>query len=128
METFFESSQTVLDFLTLLQVEQGKKNSDLFDARVWQDLTKLDKILETVNTTPEIANAILDWCEQHSQINQRFNQTNWSQLRIDLDDEMIGKIPSPSPTTDAEVVYNKSEIQRIIKSQQPLNPQNNRQS
>lgn len=121
------STQTILDFLTLLKREQANQNSEIFDSATWQNLTQLDLTLDTLDNPIQIADAILDWCEQHPQINYLLNHTDWTQLRIDLDDETKGEITPPSPTNEANVVYNKSEIQRIIKSKQPANPPNNPQ-
>ena len=127
MEMKFDSNRKIVDFLTLLKMEQVKENSDIFDVTVWQDLNQLAEDLDAVDTTDKVALAILRWCSKYPQINAALNQTNWTQLRIDLDDETKGKIPPPSPTNEANVVYNKSEIQRIIKSKQPSNPPNNPQ-
>jgi len=127
MEAYFESSETVLDFLTLLKVESVKENSDLFDGTVWQDLTQLDRDLENVNKSPDIADAILSWCDKYPKINDLLNNTNWIKVRCDMDDETKETIPPISPTGELEIVENKYEIQRIIKSKQPTPPPNNPQ-
>ena len=125
METFFESSQIVLDFKTLLKVEQAKENSDLFDATVWQALTKLDQLLDTVSKPPEIADIILDWCEEYPNINQVFKNTDWAKVRCDMDDECETDDQANTDNPPVDILENKYEIQRIIKDNQPNNPANN---
>ncbi|MGA9380556.1 MAG: hypothetical protein WBV73_17470 [Phormidium sp.] len=125
METFFESSQIVLDFKTLLKVEQAKENSDLFDTTVWQDLTKLDRVLDTVSKPPEIADVILDWCEQNPQIEQLFKNTDWAKVRCDMDDECETDDQPNQDNPPIDILENKYEIQRIIRDNQPNNPANN---
>ncbi|MBD2180002.1 hypothetical protein [Aerosakkonema funiforme] len=127
MELKFDASGKILDFLTLLKMEEAKENSDIFDPIIWQDLNQLADDLDAVNTADKIALTILRWCSKYPQINETLNKTNWSKFRIDMDDEKDGEIPPPDPTSEAEVIENKYEIQRIIKSQQPTTPQNNPQ-
>ena len=127
MEMKFDSNQKILDFLTLLKMEEAKENSDIFDATIWQDLNQLAADLDAVDTTDKVALTILRWCSKYPRINEALKQTNWSKVRRDLDDDTKGTITPPSPTNEANVVYNKSEIQRIIKSKQPSNSQNNPQ-
>jgi len=116
MEPLSPSAQTVLDFLTLLQIEKNQENSDIFDAATWQELTQLSATLDTLSESTAIAEAILDWCEKHPQIEQVFNQTDWSKVRSDMDDETNGEIPAPNPKNAGDVVENKYQIQRIINS------------
>lgn len=113
MEPFSHASQTILDFLTFLKIEKSKEKSELLDEKTWQDLKQLDQVLEAVNNPHEIADAILDWCEQHPEINQVFNQENWLIVRKDM---VIkgGKIPPAPPTNEAEIVSNKSKIREEI--------------
>ncbi len=126
MEKFSESAQIVLDFKTLLQVAQAKENSDLFDTAVWQSLTEFAQLLETVNTAPEIADKILDWCEQHPQINEVFKNTDWAKCRCDMDDESgTDTLPLKRDNPPVDIVENKYEIQQIIKANQPTPPSNN---
>lgn len=125
MENFFESSQIVLDFCTFLKVEQAKENSDLFDATVWQDLTKLNRVLDTVSKPPEIADVILDWCEQNPQIEQLFKNTDWAKVRCDMDDECETDDQPNQDNPPIDILENKYEIQRIIRDNQPNNPANN---
>jgi hypothetical protein len=130
MEPLSPSAQTVLDFLTLLQREKNQENSDIFDAATWQELTQLSATLDTLSESIAIAEAILDWCEKHPKIEQVFNQTDWSKVRSDMDDETNGPIPPPNPKNEGDVVENKYQIQRIIKSTdysggQTQNTQNN---
>ena len=42
MNDFSNASKTILDFLTLLEVEQANPTSNLFDAAIWQDLNQLN--------------------------------------------------------------------------------------
>lgn len=113
MEPFFNASQTILDFLTLLEVERTKGKSELIDENGWQDLQQLDRVLETMDRPHEIANAILDWCEKYPEINRVFNQENWSIVRGDMV-KKGKKIPVVPPITEAEIVNNKSKIREEI--------------
>lgn len=130
MEPLSPSAQTVLDFLTLLQIEKNQENSDIFDAATWQELTQLSATLDTLSESTAIAEAILDWCEKHPQIEQVLNQTDWSKVRGDMDDETNGVISGAKPEHEGDVVENKYQIQRIINSKdnsggQTENTQNN---
>lgn len=85
MNDFPHSAATILDFLTLLEIEQ--KTSNLFNAAIWQDLNQLNLALNDISQPDEMADAILDWCEKYPAINQEFNQKNWPQFRGDVVDE-----------------------------------------
>jgi len=116
MENYFDYPKKILDFLTLLQTEQAKENSDLFNATIWQDLTRLSGVLDTVNQPNEIGNAILDWCDEHPKIMEALNQTDWGKLRGDVDDESDGVIPESNPSNEGDRVHNTYEIVQEIKS------------
>ena len=121
MNNFLHSSETILDFLTLMEVEQ--KTSNLFNAAIWQDLNQLDLALNNIRKPDEIASAILDWCEKYPQIMDEFNETNWSQLRGDMFDEDKPEIQAAPPSNEADIIRNRDRIQKTIQDNQP-NPDN----
>ena len=121
MNNFLHSSETILDFLTLLEVEH--KTSNLFNAAIWQDLNQLNLVLTNISKPDEIADAILDWCEKYPQIMDEFNETNWSQLRGDMFDEDEPEIQAAPPSNEADIIRNRDRIQKTIQDNQP-NPDN----
>ncbi|WP_293133564.1 hypothetical protein [Microcoleus sp. bin38.metabat.b11b12b14.051] len=121
MNNFLHSSETILDFLTLLEVEH--KTSNLFNPAIWQDLNQLNLVLTNISKPDEIADAILDWCEKYPQIMDEFNETNWSQLRGDMFDEDEPEIQAAPPSNEADIIRNRDRIQKTIQDNQP-NPDN----
>ena len=121
MNNFLHSSETILDFLTLLEVEH--KTSNLFNTAIWQDLNQLNLVLTNISKPDEIADAILDWCEKYPQIMDEFNETNWSQLRGDMFDEDEPEIQAAPPSNEADIIRNRDRIQKTIQDNQP-NPDN----
>ena len=121
MNDFPHSAATILDFLTLLEVEQ--KTSNLFNAAIWQDLNQLNLALNDISQPDEIADAILDWCEKYPAIKQEFNQNNWSQIRGDMVDEDEPEIKAAPPSNEADIIRNRYKIQKIIQENQQ--PQDN---
>lgn len=122
MSDISNASNTILDFLTLLEVEQAKETSDLFNAAIWQDLNQLNLDLNAITKPNKIALEILDWCEKYPEIYQLFKSENWQKDRCD----MVGEeddIPLPSLDSEAEIIRNRDKIQKIIQeNQQPPNP------
>ncbi|MDF0551640.1 hypothetical protein [Kamptonema sp. UHCC 0994] len=125
MEPLFDSPKKILDFLTLLQTEQAKENSDLLDATTWQDLTQLDRALDDVNTPDKIAKEILRWCNKYPKIKDALNTSNWQKLRCDMVDEDHPDIPSAPPDNEADIIRNRDKIQKIIRDNENNNSQNN---
>ncbi|MFB2836697.1 hypothetical protein [Floridanema evergladense] len=125
MEPLFNSQQKILDFRTLLELEQAKESSDLFNPTIWQDLNQLAEDLNSVDTPDKIALTILRWCSKYPQINQILNQTNWAKVRCDMDDESETDDETNTDNPPIDILENKYEIQRIIKDNQPNNPENN---
>ena len=119
MNEFSNDAKTILDFLTLLQVEQAKETSDLFNAAIWQDLNQLNLALNAITKPNKIALAILDWCENHPEINQALNGKDWSKVRCDMVDEDDIDPPAP-PHREAEIIRNRDRIQKVIQQ----NPEN----
>lgn len=121
MNDISNASTTILDFLTLLEVEQAKKEtSELFNAAIWQDLNQLNLELNTINKPNKIALAILDWCEKYPEIDLALKTV--SKVRGDIvgDDDI--DIPLPAPDGDAEIIRNRDRIQKVIQdNQQPPN-------
>lgn len=124
MEPFFNASQTILDFLTLLEVERTKGKSDLIDENGWQDLQQLDRVLETMDRPHEIADAILDWCEKYPEINRVFNQKDWQKVRCDMVEDENSEIDPAPPSGEADIIRNRDKIQKIIQENQDNNLQN----
>jgi hypothetical protein len=121
MNEFPHSATTILDFLTLLEVEQ--KTSNLFNSAIWQDLNQLNLDLNDISQPDEIADAILDWCEKHQAINEEFNQKDWSTLRGDIVDEDEPEIKAAPPSNQADIIRNRDKVQKIIQENQQ--PQDN---
>ncbi|MDB9513753.1 hypothetical protein PN499_21380 [Kamptonema animale CS-326] len=114
MEPFFNASQTILDFLTLLEVERAKGKSELIDEKAWQDLKQLDLILQTIDKPHQIADAILDWCEKYPEINRIFNQKDWQKVRCDMVEDENSEIDPAPPSGEADIIRNRDKIQKII--------------
>lgn len=121
MNDFPHSATTILDFLTLLEVEQ--KTSNLFNAAIWQDLNQLNLDLNDISQPDEIADAILDWCEKYPAINEEFNQKDWSKLRCDVVGEDAPEIQAAPPSNQADIIRNRDKIKKIIQENQQ--PQDN---
>ncbi|MEO9126844.1 MAG: hypothetical protein ABI262_19500 [Microcoleus sp.] len=121
MNDFSHGDTTIIDFLTLLEVEQ--KTSNLFNAAIWQDLNQLNLDLNDISQPDEIADAILDWCEKHQAINEEFNQKDWSTLRGDIVGEDEPEIQAAPPSNQADIIRNRDKIQKIIQENQQ--PQDN---
>ncbi len=121
MNDFPHSATTILDFLTLLEVEQ--KTSNLFNPAIWQDLNQLNLDLNDISQPDEIADAILDWCEKHQAINEEFNQKDWSTLRGDIVGEDELEIKAAPPSNEADIIRNRDKVQKIIQENQQ--PQDN---
>lgn len=121
MNDISNASTTILDFLTLLEVEQAKKEtSELFNAAIWQDLNQLNLELNTINKPNKIALAILDWCEKYPEIDLALKTV--SKVRGDMvgDDDI--DIPLPAQNNEGEVIRNRDRIQKVIQdNQQPPN-------
>lgn len=121
MNDISNASTTILDFLTLLEVEQAKKEtSELFNAAIWQELNQLNLELNTINKPNKIALAILDWCEKYPEIDLALKTV--SKVRGDIvgDDDI--DIPLPAQNNDAEIIRNRDRIQKVIQdNQQPPN-------
>ena len=121
MNEFPHSAATILDFLTLLEVE--RKTSNLFNAAIWQYLNQLNLALNDISQPDEMADAILDWCEKYPAINQEFNQKDWSKLRCDMVGEDEPEIKAAPPSNQADLIRNRDKIQKII--QENPQPQDN---
>lgn len=118
MNEFPHSAATILDFLTLLEIEQ--KTSNLFNAAIWEDLNQLNLALNDISQPDEMADAILDWCEKYPAINQEFNQKHWSKLRCDMFNEEEPEIKAAPPSNQADIIRNRDKLQKIIQqNQQP---------
>lgn len=129
MNDFSKPSQTILDFLTLLEVEQAKKEtSDLFNAEVWQDLNQLNLDLNAITNPNKIASKILYWCKKYKKIDQEFRTKNWSEirdnskLRCDMVDDDDLDIPITAQNNEGEIIRNRDRIQKVIQeNQEPPN-------
>ena len=122
MNDFSNASKTILDFLTLLEVEQANPISNIFNAAIWQDLNQLNLNLNAISIPNKIAIAILDWCEKYPEIDRLFKNEDWSKFRCDMvgDDDI--DIPLPSLDSEAEIIRNRDRIQKVIQdNQQPPN-------
>ncbi len=122
MNDFSAASTTILDFLTLLEVEQAKETSELFNTAIWQDLNQLNLDLNVISNPKKIALAILRWCEKHTEIYQLFKSEDWSKLRGDIvgDDDL--DIPITPGDNEAEIIRNRDRIQKVIQeNQEPPN-------
>ncbi|XZN93093.1 MAG: hypothetical protein ACM65M_09830 [Microcoleus sp.] len=130
MSDISNASNTILDFLTLLEVEQAKETSDLFNAAIWQDLNQLNLDLNAITKPNKIALAILDWCEKYPEIYQLFKSENWQKVRCDMVGEDDIDIPLAPAHNEAEIIRNRDRIQKIIQENQeqpeqdlPSNPE-----
>jgi hypothetical protein len=121
MNDFSDAAKTILNFLTLLEIEQ--KNSNLFNAAIWQDLNQLNLDLNNISKPNKIALAILDWCEKNPAIKQKLKNTDWSKLRCDMVDEDEPEIKAAPPSNEADIIRNRYKIQKIIQENQQ--PQDN---
>lgn len=123
MNDLSHASTTILDFLTLLEVEQQtKEKSHLFNAAIWQDLNQLNLDLNEIAKPNKIALAILDWCEKYPEIDRLLKSKNWSKLRCDMVGEDDIDIPPPDLDGEAEIIRNRDRIQKVIQeNQQPPN-------
>lgn len=123
MNDLSHASTTILDFLTLLEVEQqAKETSNLFNAAIWQDLNQLNLDLNEIAKPNKIALAILDWCEKYPEIDQLLKSKDWSKLRCDMVDEDDRDIPLAPTQDEAEIIRNRDRIQKVIQeNQQPPN-------
>ncbi len=122
MNDFSNASTTILDFLTLLEVEQGNEKSDLFNAGIWQDLNQLNLDLNAIIKPNKIALKILDWCEKYPEIEREFKNKDWSKLRCDMLGENDIDIPQAPAHTQAEIIRNRDKIQKVIQeNQEPPN-------
>lgn len=122
MNDISNASITILDFFTLLEVEQAKETSDLFNAAIWQDLNQLNLDLNAISQPNKIAIAILDWCEKYPEIDREFKAKDWQKLRCDMvgDDDI--DIPLPALDGEAEIIRNRDRIQKVIQdNQEPPN-------
>lgn len=121
MNDFSHGDTTIIDFLTLLEVEQ--KTSNLFNAAIWQDLNQLNLNLNDISKPNKIGLAILDWCEKYPAINQKFKDTDWPKLRGDIVGEDEPEIQAAPPSNQADIIRNRDKIQKIIQENQQ--PQDN---
>ncbi|MEG4577301.1 hypothetical protein QUA56_32210 [Microcoleus sp. N3A4] len=122
MNDLSHASTTILDFLTLLELEQVKETSNLFNAAIWQDLNQLNLDLNAIRQPNKIALAILDWCEKYPEIYREFKAKDWQKVRCDMVGEDDIDIPLPYLDGEAEIIRNRDRIQKIIQeNQQPPN-------
>ena len=121
MNDFSDAAKTILNFLTLLEIEQ--KTSNLFNAAIWQDLNQLNLDLNNISKPNKIALAILDWCEKYPPIKQKLKNTDWPKLRGDMFDEDAPEIQAAPPSNEADIIRNRDRIQKTIQDNQP-NPDN----
>jgi len=121
MNDFSDAAKTILDFLTLLEIEQ--KTSNLFNAAIWQDLNQLNLALNNISKPNKIAIAILDWCEKYPPIKQKLKNTDWPKLRCDMFDEDAPEIKAAPPSNQADIIRNRDKVQKIIQENQQ--PQDN---
>ncbi len=123
MNDLSHASTTILDFLTLLEVEQqAKEKSHLFNAAIWQDLNQLNLDLNEIAKPNKIALAILDWCEKYPEIYRLLKDEDWQKVRCDMVGEDDIDIPLPDLDGEAEIIRNRGRIQKVIQeNQQPPN-------
>lgn len=121
MNDFSDAAKTILNFLTLLEIEQ--KNSNLFNAAIWQDLNQLNLDLNNLSKPNKIALAILDWCEKYPPIKQKLKDTDSSKVRGDMVDEDEPEIKAAPPSNQADIIRNRDKVQKIIQENQQ--PQDN---
>ena len=122
MNDISNASITILDFLTLLEVEQAKETSDLFNTAIWQDLNQLYLDLNAISIPNKIALAILNWCEKYPEIDRLFKSEDWSKLRCDMVDDDDLDIPITAQNNEGEIIRNRDRIQKVIQeNQEPPN-------
>jgi len=121
MNDVSKAAKTILDFLTLLEIEQ--KNSNLFNAAIWQDLNQLNLDLNNISKPNKIALAILDWCEKYPPIKQKLKDTDSSKVRGDIVGEDEPEIQAAPPSNQADIIRNRDKVQKIIQENQQ--PQDN---
>ena len=121
MNEFSDAAKTILNFLTLLEIEQ--KNSNLFNAAIWQDLNQLNLDLNNISKPNKIALAILDWCEKYPPIKQKLKDTDSSKVRGDIVGEDEPEIQAAPPSNQADIIRNRDKVQKIIQENQQ--PQDN---
>ena len=122
MNDFSNASTTILDFLTLLEVEQANPTSNTFDAAIWQDLNQLNLAFNKITKPNKIALAILDWCEKYPEIDRQFKSEDWSKLRCDMVDDDDLDIPITAQNNEGEIIRNRDRIQKVIQeNQEPPN-------
>ena len=122
MNDFSNASKTILDFLTLLEVEQANPTSNTFDTAIWQDLNQLNLNLNAIIKPNKIALAILDWCEKYPEIDRLFKSEDWSKLRCDMVDDDDLDIPITAQNNEGEIIRNRDRIQKVIQeNQEPPN-------
>jgi len=132
MNDFSNASQTIFDFLRLLNFEQDKEKSPLFNnAAVLQDLNQLNLDLNEISHPNKIALAILALCEKNPEIDRLLISSKlWSRLRSNMVDEDDGDMPLVPTQDEAEIIRNRDRIQKIIQGNQrqpdqdfPKNPE-----
>lgn len=121
MNDVSKAAKTILNFLTLLEIEQ--KNSNLFNAAIWQDLNQLNLDLNNISKPNKIALAILDWCEKYPPIKQKLKDTDSSKVRGDIVGEDEPEIQAAPPSNQADIIRNRDKVQKIIQENQQ--PQDN---
>ncbi len=121
MNDVSKAAKTILNFLTLLEIEQ--KNSNLFNAAIWQDLNQLNLDLNNISKPNKIALAILDWCEKYPPIKQKLKDTDSSKVRGDIVGEDEPEIKAAPPSNQADIIRNRDKVQKIIQENQQ--PQDN---
>jgi len=122
MNDFSNASKTILDFLTLLEVEQANPTSDLFNTEIWQDLNQLNLAFYKITKPNKIALAILDWCEKYPEIYQILKNEDWSRVRCDMVDDDDLDIPITAQNNEGEIIRNRDRIQKVIQeNQEPPN-------
>ncbi|ACK72505.1 hypothetical protein PCC7424_4134 [Gloeothece citriformis PCC 7424] len=119
-----ESTKTLLVFIKLI-----KDRNSIFSADAWQDLANLDEQLAQLETEKDfdIANIILDWCEQHPDIQNTLSETCQNLSRADIveSEEQLKEIYNPRQ--EGKMVNNKFLVREAIQSaiQQPPPTTNN---
>lgn len=121
MNDVSHAAKTILNFLTLLEVEQ--KTSNLFNAAIWQDLNQLNLDLNNISKPNKIGLAILDWCEKYPPIKQKLKDTDSSKVRGDIVGEDEPEIKAAPPSNQADIIRNRDKVQKIIQENQQ--PQDN---
>lgn len=112
--TIDESTKTLLVFVKLI-----KDRNSIFSADAWQDLANLDKNLAQLETEEdfEIADTILDWCEQHPDIQTTLSETCQNiRVRADIveNEEQLKEIYNLRQ--EGQMIGNKSLVRQTIQS------------